>query len=115
MAGSMPGILSGISGAGAVPGTSNGFGWPDSTFPTGLNLPFKSDTGAPPGRNLTGLGMPGSQFFAARQPKYIDGEFFIVSLLSLICSTHFPLSARRPAELPELAGALCAAHRQRAE
>jgi hypothetical protein len=69
----MPGILGGISGAGAVPGTSKGFGFPDSTFSTGLNLPFRNDTGPPAGQNLSGLGMPGSQFFAARQPKYIDG------------------------------------------
>jgi hypothetical protein len=73
MAQSMPGILAGISGAGAVPGTSNGFGFPNATFSTGLNLPFRSDTGPPAGRNLSNLGMPGSQFFAARQPKYIDG------------------------------------------
>jgi hypothetical protein len=89
MAGSMPGILSGISGAGAVPGTSNGFGFPDSTFSTGLNLPFKSDTGAPAGRNLSNLGMPGSQFFAARQPKYIDGEFLsFLSFLFALLTSH---------------------------
>ncbi len=84
----MPSILSGISGAGAVPavGSSKGFGFPDSTFSTGLGLPFRSDTGAPPGRNLTGLGMPGSQFFAARSPKYIDG---LQSFLSI--PAHFVL------------------------
>jgi hypothetical protein len=69
----MGSILGGISGQGAIPGTGRGFGFPDSTFGTGLNLPFRSDTGAPAGKNLSSLGMPGEQFFAARAPKYIDG------------------------------------------
>jgi hypothetical protein len=82
----MGGILSGVSGAGAVPGTGKGFGFPDSTFSTGLNLPFRNDTGAPPGSNLTGLGLPGSQFFAARPAKYIDGDFFFLLFLSFLYS-----------------------------
>jgi hypothetical protein len=100
----MPSILGGISAQGALPGTGKGFGFPDAGFSTGLGLPFRSTTGAPPGNNLSGLNMPGAQFFAARENKYIDGlqSFLSIPAHYVLVTDNAPNNANSGTEARRL-------------